>query len=150
MLGESTTEHLHVTCDGFDAAAAPARELVVIVDEFIGGAAASPGNSSTALHPSATQSLRVDDHHEHTSCWFAPLVVFRVTTVIAVCVVFTPHASVELYVVMPFVTLVRSEGIVTLYTTVTVGSGHPGPPLRPPGPISFWQVSTTDAGFVAR
>ena len=74
--------------------------------------------------------------------------MFRANTVVAVCVVFFPHASVELYVVVPYVALTRSGCSVTLYTTVTLRSGHPGPPLRPPGPSGCRQGSEPGAEFV--
>ena len=126
----STTAHLHVTVD-------VAVEVELAFDAL--SDVIPPRFMFTALQPSVTQSSRSSDHHEHQNCWnswFLPPIPFP-DTVVAVWVVFIPHASVRWYVVLPRDALPSAAGRVALNTTLTVGPcciGLSGPPLLPPGP----------------
>ena len=109
----STTVHLQVT---------------VALDVFV--APTIP----TALHPSVTHSSRFGDHHEHQYCW--PLLPGS-EIVFADWVVFFPHASVCVYVVLPRVAFgAKVGGRVGLntITTVTVGGRVGAIVPAPPGP----------------
>ena len=111
----STTAHLQVT-DALDVLVAPTIPM--------------------ALHPSVTHSSRFGDHREHQNCWPSlpgSEIVFEDW------VVFFPHASVRVYVVLPRVAFgAKVGGRVGLNTTTTVTVGGragaivPAPPgLKP-------------------
>ena len=101
----------------------------------------------TALHPSVTQSSRFGDHHEHQNCW--PLLPGS-EIVFAVLVVFFPHASVCVYVVLPRVAFgAKVGGSVGLDTTtiVTVGKRVGAIVPAPPGPK---RSGTIESGAIAQ
>ena len=123
----STTVHLQVA-DALDALVAP--------------------TIPTALHPSLTHALRFGDHHEHQNCWppspGSPIVF-------AILVVFFPHASVCVYVVLPRVAFgVKVGGRVGLDTTtiVTVGGRVGAIVPAPPGPKG--SAETIESGAITQ
>jgi hypothetical protein len=74
----STTEHLQVT----------------VVEDALDAFACAVLDSPVALQPSVIHSSRSSDHREHQNSWSVPPDPFP-DTVLTVCVVFPPHASVR-------------------------------------------------------